>query len=163
MNRKRNLFSATGIPSLFLIFAVLCLAVLSLLTLGTSRSSLNSASLSMEQTRRYYEACQKASDTVVQIQKFLSDYYRHSSGQEDYFSTSGQISSDISGITFGEKDRTVSFSCAFSDTQELSVKLQILYPEDADSTYVKILEWKTETTGTWNPDTTQNLYTRQEG
>ena len=37
MNEKNHLFSATGIPSLFLIFGVLMLVILSLLGYGTSR------------------------------------------------------------------------------------------------------------------------------
>ena len=56
MKQKKTLFAATGIPSLFLIFGVLCLAVLALLTLGNSRSALSSARLSMEQTEQYYKA-----------------------------------------------------------------------------------------------------------
>lgn len=40
MNDHNSFFTATGIPSLFLIFSVLCLAVLSLLTLGNSRSRI---------------------------------------------------------------------------------------------------------------------------
>ncbi len=37
MRERQSLFSATGIPSLFLIFAVLMLVTLSLLGYGTSR------------------------------------------------------------------------------------------------------------------------------
>ena len=40
MKEKNHLFSATGIPSLFLIFGVLMLVILSLLGYGTSRQSV---------------------------------------------------------------------------------------------------------------------------
>ena len=40
MKEKNHLFSATGIPSLFLIFGVLMLVILSLLGYGTSRQDL---------------------------------------------------------------------------------------------------------------------------
>ena len=46
MKEKNHLFSATGIPSLFLIFGVLMLVILSLLGYGTSRQDLRSSSLS---------------------------------------------------------------------------------------------------------------------
>ena len=49
MNDHNSFFTATGIPSLFLIFSVLCLAVLSLLTLGNSRSELSTARNSIQQ------------------------------------------------------------------------------------------------------------------
>ena len=45
MKEKNHLFSATGIPSLFLIFGVLMLVILSLLGYGTSRQDLRSSSL----------------------------------------------------------------------------------------------------------------------
>ena len=43
MKQKHTFFVTVGIPSLFLIFSVLCLCVLALLTLGSSRSGLNTA------------------------------------------------------------------------------------------------------------------------
>ena len=60
MKQKHTFFVTVGIPSLFLIFSVLCLCVLALLTLGSSRSGLNTARYSMEQTEKYYNACSKA-------------------------------------------------------------------------------------------------------
>ena len=50
MKEKKNLFSATGIPSLFLIFGVLMLVILSLLGYGTSRQDLRASTLSLKQT-----------------------------------------------------------------------------------------------------------------
>lgn len=52
MKDHNSFFTATGIPSLFLIFSVLCLAVLSLLTLGNSRSELNTARNSMQHRQK---------------------------------------------------------------------------------------------------------------
>ena len=55
MKHDRTFFAATGIPSLFLIFSVLCLAVLSLLTLGKSRDELLAANYTIQQTDLYYK------------------------------------------------------------------------------------------------------------
>ena len=52
MKHDRTFFAATGIPSLFLIFSVLCLAVLSLLTLGKSRDELQAANFAIQQTEQ---------------------------------------------------------------------------------------------------------------
>ena len=68
MNDHNSFFTATGIPSLFLIFSVLCLAVLSLLTLGNSRSELSTARNSIQQTEDYYNACSQASTVINEIQ-----------------------------------------------------------------------------------------------
>ena len=67
MKDHNSFFTATGIPSLFLIFSVLCLAVLSLLTLGNSRSELSTARNSMQQTEDYYNACSQASTVINEM------------------------------------------------------------------------------------------------
>ena len=159
MKQKKTLFAATGIPSLFLIFGVLCLAVLALLTLGNSRSALSSARLSMKQTEQYYKACQTASDQVSKIQDCLVSYYKNSAGEDAYYTAVDRLSNEISEVTVDTAEHTVQFTCEFSDTQELSVKLQILYPSTEEDTFLDILEWKTEVTDTWSPDNSQNLYT----
>lgn len=69
MKDHNSFFTATGIPSLFLIFSVLCLAVLSLLTLGNSRSELSTARNSMQQTEDYYNACSQASTVSMRFRQ----------------------------------------------------------------------------------------------
>ena len=161
MKQKRTLLAATGIPSLFLIFGVLCLAVLALLTLGSSRSALSSARLSMEQTEQYYNACQAASDQITQIQNCLANYCKNTSGEDDYYYAAvNRLSDEISGLTVDASEHIIQFSCEFSDTQTLSVRLQILYPSTGNDSFLDVLEWKTEVTDTWKPDNSQNLYTK---
>ena len=86
MKQKHTFFVTVGIPSLFLIFSVLCLCVLALLTLGSSRSGLNTARYSMEQTEKYYNACSKATETVSEIRNELSQYADNASDEAKYFS-----------------------------------------------------------------------------
>ena len=81
MKEHNSFFTATGIPSLFLIFSVLCLAVLSLLALGNSRSELSAARNSMQQTENYYNACNKASSAVNALQEKLADAYQQANDQ----------------------------------------------------------------------------------
>ena len=121
MKDHNSFFTATGIPSLFLIFSVLCLAVLSLLTLGNSRSELSTARNSMQQTEDYYNACSQAS-------------------------------------TVDEEKQTLLFAESLSDTQQLTVCLKVLYPEKSGDSLIQILQWKTDTTASWTPDTSQSVY-----
>ena len=37
MNKRRTVFLSSGLPSMFVIFSILCMVILSLLALGTSR------------------------------------------------------------------------------------------------------------------------------
>ncbi|MFQ9881098.1 MAG: hypothetical protein ACLRW4_22875 [Ruminococcus sp.] len=74
MKEKNHLFSATGIPSLFLIFGVLMLVILSLLGYGTSRQDLRASSLSLEQTSAYYNACSEAADFYSELVQTLEGF-----------------------------------------------------------------------------------------
>mgnify|MGYP007061843764 CR=1 FL=1 len=100
MKHDRTFFAATGIPSLFLIFSVLCLAVLSLLTLGKSRDELQAANFAIQQTALYYKTCETATGTVTAIQKQLASDYSQVSDPDAYFSLAGQIPDEIDGLAY---------------------------------------------------------------
>ena len=158
MKQHHSFFTATGIPSLFLIFSVLCLAVLSLLTLGTSRSELNLARQSMQQTEDYYTACSQASTVLTEFQTKLQAAYQKADNQHDFFLLVEQLAKETSASTFDSKEQTLCFHEKLSDTQQLTVKLKILYPESDNRVFTQILEWKTDSTASWNPDTSQSVY-----
>ena len=96
MKHDRTFFAATGIPSLFLIFSVLCLAVLSLLTLGKSRDELQAANFAIQQTDLYYKTCETATGTVTAIQKQLASDYSQVSDPDAYFSLAGLMKLTVS-------------------------------------------------------------------
>ena len=129
MKHDRTFFAATGIPSLFLIFSVLCLAVLSLLTLGKSRDELQAANFAIQQTDLYYKTCEKATGTVTAIQKQLASDYSQVSDPDAYFSLAGQIPDEIDGLAY-----------------------------DSSANVIEILQWKTGNTASWTPDTHQPVY-----
>lgn len=158
MKQKHSFFVTVGIPSLFLIFSVLCLCVLALLTLGSSRTSLTTARHSMEQTENYYTACSKATETVSGIRSTLNQYVTGASDEAEYFSRIQSFTDTQDALTWNAKKHTLSFSTGISDTQQLSVILEIFYPEKDTDPTLKILQWKTELTGTWKPDDHQNVF-----
>ena len=45
-----------------------------------------------------------------------------------------------------------------TDTQQLSVILEILYPQDNNSDLLRIRQWSTYLTDTWKPDNHQNVF-----
>ena len=158
MKQKHSFFVTVGIPSLFLIFSVLCLCVLALLTLGSSRTIPTTARHSMEQTENYYTACSKATETVSGIRSTLNQYVTGASDEAEYFSRIQSFTDTQDALTWNAKKHTLSFSTGISDTQQLSVILEIFYPEKDTDPTLKILQWKTELTGTWKPDDHQNVF-----
>lgn len=75
-----------------------------------------------------------------------------------YFSLTGQIPDEIDGLAYDSSTNVISFSEALSDTQELSVKLKVLYPSSDTEPFIEILQWKTGNTASWTPDTHQPVY-----
>lgn len=159
MKKKHSSMVTLGITSLFLIFAVLCLVILALLTLGSSRSDLHMSERSMEQTTAYYDACAAATDLCLQAEEFLQTAYRQTSGEKEYFEKAATLTDQ--GFLWDEDGGTLSFDISFSDTQALHAEAKVLYPRTADGSFLKLLTWQTQATGTWTPDTKQPVYTKE--
>ena len=158
MKQKHTFFVTVGIPSLFLIFSVLCLCVLALLTLGSSRSSLNTARHSMEQTENYYTSCAGATETVSEIHDDLEQYREKASDEAGYFSMVQKLADTRDDLSWDPRSHTLSFSVGISGTQQLSVVLEIFYPQKKSASTYQILQWNTKLTGSWNPDNHQNVF-----
>ena len=158
MKQKHYFFVTVGIPSLFLIFSVLVLSVLALLTLGSSRNSLNTAKLTLVQTEKYFKACSSATETVSQIRSWAGKFAEESASEEEYFSQLSQFADTEGALTWDSAKHTLSFSKNISDTQQLSVILELLYPAEKNTQALNVLQWNTELTDSWTPDNSQNIF-----
>lgn len=163
MKERPALFSATGIPSLFLIFAVLILVTLSLLGYGTARQDLSSSTLSLEQTTAYYQSCDAATDFYADAVQNLKSIQALASDPEEYFQLAGSYFSKLPGATWDADTHKVQYMQAFSHTQSLLVELYIPSYSEADTNlgdaaFADILTWKTIVTADWEPDTSQSVY-----
>lgn len=158
MKQKHTFFVTVGIPSLFLIFSVLCLCVLALLTLNRSRTGMSAAQHSLEQTKKYYNACSKATETVTEIRDSLTGYASDSSNESEYFAQVQAFADSREDFSWDPSAHTLAFSAEMTDTQQLSVILEILYPQDNNSDLLRIRQWSTYLTDTWKPDNHQNVF-----
>ena len=179
MKEKNHLFSATGIPSLFLIFGVLMLVILSLLGYGTSRQDLRSSSLSLEQTSAYYNACSEAADFYSELVQTLEGFQAQAKSESAYYQLVSDYLNSQENVEWNSEEHTAEYVKAFSDTQSLAVKVSVFWTDrTADSTasdtaasdtvnaglnmtssnIAGILSWNTVVTADWNPDNSQSVY-----
>ena len=179
MKEKNHLFSATGIPSLFLIFGVLMLVILSLLGYGTSRQDLRSSSLSLEQTSAYYNACSEAADFYSELVQTLEGFQEQAKTETAYYQLVSDYLNSQENVEWNSEEHTAEYVKAFSDTQSLAVKVSVFWTDrTADSTasdtaasdtinagldmtssnIAGILSWNTVVTADWNPDNSQSVY-----
>lgn len=135
MKEKNHLFSATGIPSLFLIFGVLMLVILSLLGYGTSRQDLRSSSLSLEQTSAYYNACSEAADFYSDLVQTLEGFQAQVKSESSYYKLVSDYLNSQENVEWDSEEHTAEYVKAFSDTQSLAVKVSVFWTDrTADST-----------------------------
>lgn len=179
MKEKNHLFSATGIPSLFLIFGVLMLVILSLLGYGTSRQDLRSSSLSLEQTSAYYNVCSEAADFYSELVQTLEGFQAQAKSERAYYQLVSDHLNSQENVKWDSEEHTAEYMKAFSDTQSLAVKVSVFWTDrTADSTasdtaasdtvnaglnmtssnIAGILSWNTVVTADWNPDNSQSVY-----
>lgn len=157
MKRHHSLFSATGIPSLFLIFAVLMLVILSLLGYGTARQDLRASILSLEQTAAYYSGCENATSFYTETVHSLKSYQTQAKNEEEYFNLADAYFSSQPDVVWDAASHQAQYKKAISDTQSLLVELIVSYP-DKDSDPVRITAWNTIVTADWKPDASQSVY-----
>ena len=135
MKEKNHLFSATGIPSLFLIFGVLMLVILSLLGYGTSRQDLRASSLSLEQTSAYYNACSEAADFYSELVQTLEGFQEQAKTETAYYQLVSDHLNSQENVKWDSEEHTAEYVKAFSDTQSLAVKIAVFWTDcTADST-----------------------------
>ena len=135
MKEKNHLFSATGIPSLFLIFGVLMLVILSLLGYGTSRQDLRASSLSLEQTSAYYNACSEAADFYSDLVQTLEGFQAQVKSESSYYKLVSDYLNSQENVKWDSEEHTAEYVNAFSDTQSLAVKVSVFWTDrTADST-----------------------------
>ena len=135
MKEKNHLFSATGIPSLFLIFGVLMLVILSLRGYGTSRQDLRSSSLSLEQTSAYYNACSEAADFYSDLVQTLEGFQAQAKSESAYYQLVSDHLNSQENVKWDSEEHTAEYVKAFSDTQSLAVKIVVFWTDcTADST-----------------------------
>ena len=135
MKEKNHLFSATGLPSLFLIFGVLMLVILSLLGYGTSRQDLCASSLSLEQTSAYYNACSEAADFYSDLVQTLEEFQEQAKTETAYYQLVSDHLNSQENVKWDSEEHTAEYVRAFSDTQSLAVKVSVFWTDrTADST-----------------------------
>ena len=154
MKEKNHLFSATGIPSLFLIFGVLMLVILSLLGYGTSRQDLRASSLSLEQTSAYYNACSEAADFYSELVQTLEGFQTQAKTETAYYQLVSDYLNSQENVKWDSEEHTAEYMKAFSDTQSLAVKVSIFWTvRTADSTASDIAASDTAASDTVASDT----------
>lgn len=139
MENKHEFTMNIGLPSIMLIFVVLCLVSLGVLSLVSAATDNKFSRKVLERAATYYGACNRAEEMLCEVDKKLHDAYINSQNSDEYFSL-------ISGIP-------KSYAYEISGTQRLEVTLSFSY---SDPLY-QIMAWNVVTKDEADYDTGMRL------
>ena len=161
-DKKRGSLVSIGIPSIFLIFAVLTMSVLAVLTYMTSRSDQAESALALEQTQAYYAACSRACDTLVLFQKaWEEEAFSDPADEEAVIRKAVRITQDLSQenadltLKIDEEAHQLALTVPFTDKLSLVVLVRLPYQSRPDFT---VSRWQSVYTGEWRADTSWSVY-----
>lgn len=157
---NRRKYSNIGFSSILTIFLTVCFVTFAALSIVTAHSDYKLTQKVADKTTAYYEADSQARLLLADLDSNLILLYKTSQSREDYFSL---VSTDAwslpqietqkeAGIlrsfevTSGEEnDAKITCQIAISDVQYLDITLQVLYPENENDAFYRVLSWRTHT------------------
>lgn len=133
MNRKFKGFGMNvGTSSILLIFVTLCLVSFATLSLVSANADRKLSTKVADRTIAYYNACNKAEESIASIDATLKQVYSQVENKNEYFAQVGY---------------SKTYAIPISELQTLNVHLSILYSENSSGSFYEINTWKIITTG----------------
>lgn len=160
---KKNNFSHFGFSTLLLAFTMICIVTFSALSFVTAHSDYNLSKRVADNNSAYYEASEKIQDEISQIDVMLASSYQSSPDKTTYFDTVLTALSSDKGVVSSDEDSSISSNLSYtitenvSETQTLTVTLNINYPSHKYDAFYTIKEWKLITNTSFSEDDTLNL------
>lgn len=143
MNKKSDFTMNIGLPSIMLIFVVLCLVSFGILALVSANSDKKLSQKVLNRSIAYYDACNEAEEMLSMIDSQLINAYENSNTSDEYFDLISNIPD--------------TYTYKISDIQNLYVKLDFIYPDFSNKSFYKINVWKVVTDDNLNYDTNLDL------
>lgn len=133
MNHKKEFSMNVGLPSILLIFVILCLISFGVLSLVSANSDRKLSQKVLDRQAAYYNACNDAEENLYFIDQKLHNALVISSNQDEYISNISEIENHL--------------SFPISDIQTLEISLEFVNPYsiqeyNKQDKLFKIISWK---------------------
>ncbi|MCR5481674.1 MAG: hypothetical protein K6F52_02665 [Clostridia bacterium] len=142
-----------GIPSLVVIFAVLCLVVFAVLSLMSALSEKHLQDRSMGVTFDYYEADALCEEHLAEIDEILISERAKAVSEHDY---KERLNARIRSMYDSEND-LISFSESINENLILHVEIKVL-PRGSEKRYT-LLKWQEENIADYEIDQSMPVWT----
>lgn len=137
--KKNTEFSLNiGLPTILLIFVVLCLISFGILSLVCANADWKLSQRLLNRSSSYYQACNEAEIFLSEVDSTLFQLYDQSSDMLSYYNAISELP-------------TV-YNFPVSDLQELEIVLSFQLPSKQTPTFYRIESWKLIATDNINYD-----------
>ncbi len=143
MDKKREFTMNIGLPSIMLIFVVLCLISFGVLSLVSANADRKLSQKVLDRSAAYYNACNLAEEKLCEIDNILKNAYRENPDRTAYISAISALPTE--------------FTFEISDIQYLEMTLSYLYPSSADESFYLLQAWRVVTRDDLDYDTGLHL------
>ena len=158
---KKTLYpiTNTGSVSLLMIFIVLCLTILSTLSLSGALGEYQYSQKIAQHHADYYRASGSASRMLRKIDQVLE--LAHTEHPDDYYSTGVLQLAQMEGleIDLTAESPSITYQISVDDSQSLQITLALNAPDELDKGYYRITAWQEISSSGWNGDDSLNLMT----
>ncbi len=121
-----------GSSSILLIFVILCLVAFATLSIVSANADAKLSTKVAERTQAYYQAHNQATADVTRLDETLAQAFASCKNETEYYAQVGYQEA---------------FTYPITDLQNLSVKINILYPQHSGDPFYEIAAWQVITTG----------------
>lgn len=143
-NEKVN--AGIGIPSILLIFIVMCLMVFGALSLSTARNDRNLAYKNAEKSTEYYNAVGKSEELISLVDQKLADSMKSNPNDEKKLYSALKQSIDNKEISFVNENNEdiIKITVDVNESKALEIKLKPTLNENKRYTTIshKLIETK---------------------
>lgn len=147
MKTKKQAFVQAGLPSLLVIFIVLCLVTFAVLSYVSAKRDYSLSQKTADRVQLYYETDLKARAELLSVEIQLYDIYSQLPRREEslFLQECRKAFPDMTG-------NSLSFQIPYGESQALLVELSLLLPQSEEDSPYQITKWQVITTADWNAD-----------
>ncbi|MCR5831571.1 MAG: hypothetical protein K6G67_05435 [Lachnospiraceae bacterium] len=152
MDRKHSGGINIGTSSILVTFVLLALVTFAALSYMSARSDYVLSKEAADRTASYYDANRMAEIYLANIEALLSKHLDRSSSEEEYISGVDALFADNDKILCEEREdgvKTLSYTIAVTNGQNLNVTLLVHYPDVNDDSLFKVDKWTTNVNREW--------------
>ena len=143
MDKKREFTMNIGLPSIMLIFVVLCLISFGVLSLVSANADRKLSQKVLDRSVAYYNACNLAEEKLCEIDTALKNAYQENPDRAAYISAISALPTE--------------FTFEISEIQYLEMTLSYLYPQSKEEPFYLLQSWKVMTKDDLDYDTGLHL------